>query len=238
MTLSAPVHHLKRKAKQIARDSGIPLHAALDRIASEEGYGGWSLLAATAAEAKPASKFYARLQPGDMVLVGARPGQGKTRFSLELAVEAMKAQQRAFFFTLEYTAKDIAALFGAIGETPARFDSFFTLDNADGINAAHIMEKLAQAPRGTLAVIDYLQLLDQKRDNPPLAEQVKRLRDFAAARGIIFVFISQITRDYDAAEKPFPDMEDVRLPNPLDLSLFTKTCFINNGEIRFRAAGK
>jgi hypothetical protein len=36
--------------------------------------------------------------------------------------------------------------------------------------------------------------------------------------------------------KSFPDLEDVRLPNPLDLSLFTKTCFLNNGEVQFRAA--
>jgi hypothetical protein len=26
------------------------------------------------------------------------------------------------------------------------------------------------------------------------------------------------------------------MPNPLDLSLFNKTCFLNNGEIRFKVA--
>ncbi|RUU73632.1 DNA helicase, partial [Mesorhizobium sp. M7A.T.Ca.TU.009.01.3.1] len=42
---------------------------------------------------------------------------------------------------------------------------------------------------------------------------------------------------YDPAKKPCPDIGDVRLPNPLDLSLFDKTCFLNKGEIRFHAAG-
>ena len=52
---------------------------------------------------------------------------------------------------------------------------------------------------------------------------------------VIVLFISQIDRSYDPAAKPFPDLKDVRLPNPLDLRLFDKTCFLNNGEVRFRA---
>lgn len=234
MTLSAPVHHLKRKAKLMSRDRDIPLHAALDRIAAEEGYNGWSLLVSKAGDAAPSAKLFPRLTEGDMVLVGARPGQGKTRFSLELAVAAMKQGRRSHFFTLEYTVKDVIALFDKIGESPAQYDALFRLDSSDGIHAGYIMEQLASAPRGTLAVIDYLQLLDQKRDTPALSAQVKQLKDFAAAKGIIFVFISQIDRNFETAGKSLPDMSDIRLPNPLDLSLFNKTCFIHNGEVRFR----
>ena len=46
MNLSAPIHQLKRKARLLSRAERIPLHAALDRIAVEEGYRSWSLLAA------------------------------------------------------------------------------------------------------------------------------------------------------------------------------------------------
>jgi replicative DNA helicase len=91
--------------------------------------------------------------------------------------------------------------------------------------------------RGTLVVIDYLQLLDQKRGNPELMQQVRTLRSFARTRELIVICISQIDRSYDPSIKPFPDLEDVRLPNPLDLTLFSKACFLNNGEIQFRAAG-
>ncbi len=234
MTLSAPVHHLKRKAKLLSRDRDMPLHAALDHVAAEEGYNGWSLLVSKAGDAAPSAKLFPRLIDGDMVLVGARPGQGKTRFSLELAVEAMKQGRRSHFFTLEYTVKDVVALFDKIDEAPARYDALFRLDSSDGIHAAYIMEQLADAPRGTLAVVDYLQLLDQKRDTPPLETQIKQLKDFAAAKGIIFVFISQIDRSFEPASKPLPDMSDIRLPNPLDLALFSKTCFIHNGKISFR----
>ena len=54
--------------------------------------------------------------------------------------------------------------------------------------------------------------------------------------GHIVVLISQIDRAYDPGAKPLPDLTDVRLPNPVDLSLFSKSCFLHDGEIRLDAA--
>ncbi len=237
MKLSAPLYHLKRKAKLLSRAENIPLHDALDRIARQEGFAGWSLLAAKVTADAPAEKLFARLAPGDLVLVGARPGHGKTLMSLELAVQAMKSGSRAVFFTLEYTVKDMLDRFRAIGAAPEAFAGLFEFDSSDEISSDYIVRRLAGVPRGTFVVVDYLQLLDQKRDNPELMVQVRALQSFARDRGLIFVFISQINRAYDPLKKSCPDLEDVRLPNPLDLGLFSKTCFLNNGEVRFRAAG-
>jgi replicative DNA helicase len=88
-----------------------------------------------------------------------------------------------------------------------------------------------------VAVIDYLQLLDQQRENPALMVQVREAKPFARDKGVILVFISQIDRSYDPATKPCPDIKDIRLPNPVDPALFDKTCFLNNCEVRFQAAG-
>jgi replicative DNA helicase len=236
MKLSAPVYHLKRKAKLLSRQENIRLHEALDRIAAKEGFGSWSLLAAKLSATVTVSELFARLGPGDLVLVGARPGQGKTLMSLALAVEAMKSGGRSVFFTLEYTEKDVLDRFRSIGAELAHFGGLFEFDNSDAISADYIVEALDSAPRGTLVVIDYLQLLDQKRENPELMAQVSKLKSFARDRGLILIFISQIDRSYDPSTKPCPDIDDVRLPNPLDLSLFNKMCFLNDGEIRLQAA--
>jgi hypothetical protein len=236
MKLSAPIYHLKRQARLLSRQAGIPLHQALDRVAAQQGFTSWSLLAARLSETAPAGRLFAQLTPGDLVLVGARPGHGKTLMSLELAVEAMKSGHRSVFFTLEYTQRDVLDRFHAIGVEPAQFDRLFEFDTSDAISADYIVRMLGSAPRGTLAVIDYLQLLDQRRENPGLMEQVRTLKAFARDSGVILVFISQIDRSYDPAAKPVPDIDDIRLPNPLDLSLFDKTCFLNKGEIRFQAA--
>ena len=236
MKLSAPVYRLKRDARLLARKENIPLHAALDRIAVREGFGAWSLLAAKASATAPAGKLFARLSPGDLVLVGARPGHGKTLLSLELAVEAMKSGHRGAYFTLEETEKDLPGHFRAIGADPAEFAGLFEFDSSDAISADYIVKRLGSAPRGTLVVVDYLQLLDQRRENPELSVQIRVLKAFARDRGLIIVFISQIHRSYDPSTKPCPDLDDVKLPNPLDLALFSKTCFLNNGDVRFRAA--
>lgn len=236
MKLSAPIYHLKRKAKRLSRDEGIPLHDALDRIATTEGFSAWSMLAAKTAAATPANKLFPQFRPGDLVLVGARPGQGKTLMSLELAVEAMKSGGRAAFFSLEYTEKDVLDRLRAIGVEPAEFDKLFEIDCSDAISADYIVKQMATAPRGTVVVIDYLQLLDQRRENPDLTVQVRALKSFARDKGLIVVFISQIDRFYDPAIKPCPDLSDVRLPNPLDLKLFDKMCFMNESEVQFRAA--
>lgn len=97
MRLSAPIYHLKRKAKRLSREEGIPLHDALDRVATAEGFSAWSLLAAKAAGMTPAGKLFPQFRPGELVLLGARPGHGKTLMSLELAVEAMRKGGRAAF---------------------------------------------------------------------------------------------------------------------------------------------
>ncbi|WP_298241036.1 DNA helicase [uncultured Bradyrhizobium sp.] len=236
MRLSAPIYHLKRQAKRLSREAGIPLHDALDRIAATEGFSAWSMLAAKAAALTPASRLFPQFRPGDLVLVGARPGQGKTLMSLPLAVEAMRSGHRAAFFSLEYTEKNVLDRLRAIGAEPAQFGTLFEIDCSDAISADYVLKQMATAPRGTFVVIDYLQLLDQRRENPDLTIQVRALKSFARDQGLIVVCISQIDRSYDPAVKPCPDLSDVRLPNPLDLTLFDKTCFLNNSEVQFRAA--
>jgi replicative DNA helicase len=148
----------------------------------------------------------------------------------------MRSGSRGVFFTLEYTEKDMLDRFRAIGVERKDFAALFEFDSSDDLSSDYIVKRLADALPGTLVVVDYLQLLDQKRANPELMVQVRALQSFARDRGLIFVFISQIDRSYDPAVKPCPDLEDVRLPNPLDLRLFSKTCFLHNGEIRFRTA--
>ncbi|WP_089176337.1 DNA helicase [Bosea sp. AS-1] len=236
MKLSVPIHHLKRRAKLLHRRERIPLHAALDRIAAAEGYRSWNLLAARQPVASAAMALYRRLEPGDLVLVAGRPGQGKTLVSLALAAEAARAGGRSAYFSLEYTPGDVVERLRALGFDKGELEGFFDLDCSDAINADYIGTALATASTGTLAVIDYLQLLDQRRDTPELSRQVRDLKALARERGLIIVLLSQVDRSYDPAAEPFPDRTDIRLPNPVDLRLFDKMCFLNGGDIRFEIA--
>jgi len=239
MKLSAPVYRLKQLAKKLAQRKGIKLHEALDLVARTEGFRNWSLLAARLAERRPAEKLLAQTSPGELVLIGARPGHGKTLAGLELIVMAIQSNRSGWFFTLEWTSDDVQRHLYRIDElhnNKLRGDDQntfcherFNADYSDDIYAAHIIDRLGSAAPGTVVVVDYLQLLDQNRRTPELTRQIRDLKTFAYDRGLVIIFLSQIDRSFDTTATAIPDLESVRLPNPLDLSLFNRTCFLHNG---------
>ena len=234
MRLSAPIYQLKRRAKLLARDEKIPLHAALDRIAREEGFAGWSLLAVQVARSSGERDILSRLSDVDIVLLGARPGHGKTLLGLKLLLDAISDGRRSVFFTLEYTEQETKQRIRTLeGETPGLGEALEIVTD-DDICAGYIIRHLAEAPRGTVAVIDYLQILDQRRNKPVLSEQLGALQAFARKAGIILAFLSQIDRSYDPESKPLPDLQDIRLPNRVDMSLFSKACFLHEGKAQFQ----
>ncbi|GHB20336.1 replicative DNA helicase [Pseudovibrio japonicus] len=238
MRLSSPIYKLKRQAKLAARDSGIPLHAALDQLAQKEGYKSWSHLSSATSPSGHARNLLKQLQPGDLVLIAARPGQGKTLFGLELALQANQSGWQSHFFTLEYTPADVLNRITQLGRKPEEISSSFNLDCSDEICASYVLDQLHHTQQKALVVIDYLQLLDQKRKNPELTEQLSELKDFTRNTGHIILMISQVHRNFDLAAKPLPDLSDIRLPNSVDLTTFTKTCFLHKGEIEFRAVNQ
>jgi replicative DNA helicase len=235
MRLSIPVFRLKRQAKLLAREKDIPLSAALNQIAGHEGFRSWSHLAAAMSRERPAGSLLSQFNPGDLVLLGARPGHGKTLLGLELIVEAIRQGRAGFFFTLEYHDADVLHGLRSLGVNPKTIGTSFTLDTSDDICADHVIARLRQGPKDAIAVIDYLQLLDQRRQNPELADQIGALSAYAKASGSIIVVLSQIDRSFDLRGKQLPELSDVRLPNPLALTLFTKTCFMHDGEVRLEA---
>ncbi len=236
MQLSAPIYVLKRRAKLLARDIEIALHKALDKVAIEEGFQSWSHLVSSAANESPARNIMSRLEPGDLALIGARPGHGKTLLGLELAAKASQLHRKGYFFTLDYHERDIADRFSTMGIDPSSITKSMVIDTSDGVSADYVVSRVKAETEPALIVVDYLQFLDQKRTNPSLDDQIKSLQRYVIASGAICVLISQIDRSFDLKGKSMPDISDVRLPNPLDLSGFRKLFFLHDGKIRFDQA--
>ena len=232
MTLSTPIYGLKRKAKALARAEHIPLHRALDRVATQEGFASWSLLAARMNADPPSRQLMQALAPGDMVLLGARPGQGKTVLGLQLLVHAIRSGRQGAIFSFEFTAQQLHMHLQSIGANAEAFGDRLLLDTSDDICAGHIIHRMRDAAHDTVVVVDYLQMLDHKRAHPELSVQLTQLRAFAQERRMVMVFLSQIHRSFDQSQRPVPGLDDVRLPNPLDLWLFDKTCFLHDREVR------
>lgn len=235
MKISNPIYVLRRQAKELKRRQDVSLSEALNQVASREGFDSWSLLMSKSQSVFPTkySETLGFLNDGDLVLVAARPGVGKTTFSIGLFAQAIEEERpRGFCFTLvesppqlerriaRYSAKFANAQANGTGEEDAEP---YLLSYSNDICAEYIIsESRHQLEPGSLIIVDYLQLLSEKRTHPPLQEQVEQLKKFASEVGCIILFICQLDRQVESRTNQKPPLEDIRLPNPLDLGLFNK----------------
>ncbi|KQU94696.1 DNA helicase [Ensifer sp. Root31] len=234
MKLSAPIFQLKRRAKLMARNNNFSLNEALDQIAREEGFAKWSLLSSRMSSATLSETILSRLDKGDLLLLAGRPGHGKTTLGLQLLIDAARDDRGASLFTLEFTEQQARRHLRTLEGDGGSVADGVQVVTADEISADYIIQYMSGSEPGTVAVIDYLQLLDQQRSKPVLSEQVQTLGDFARRSGVVLVFISQIDRSFDTESKRLPDIRDIRLPNFVDLGLFNKACFLHNGEAQLQ----
>jgi len=238
MKLTAAIHRLKRHARLLAHQKTIPLHQALDSVAANEGFRSWSHLANSWRFRAPAQVVLDKLVPGDLLLLAARPGQGKTVLGLKILAEAAKTGRPTVFFSSEYTERSIRCLLDRSNVDLPSLPRAPVLDLVDCVSAHHVTSQPVLAQAGTVAVIDYLQVMDQRREDPPLGEQIATLKSFACRKKVSLVFLSQVHRSFDPLCKPLPDFDDLRTSNPIDLTLFSKGCFLHDGEMALRPRPK
>jgi replicative DNA helicase len=234
MKLSAPIFQLKRRAKLMARSNSVPLNEALDQIAREEGFTRWSLLSASMAAGPLSETVLSRLDDGDLLLIAGRPGHGKTKLGLQLLIDAARDGRKALLFTLDFTEHQARKHLESLDASGGNIAEDVQIFTSDEISAEYIIQRMSGLERGAIAVIDFLQLLDQQRSKPVLSEQLQALGGFAKRTGVVLGFISQIDRSFETDGKRLPDIGDVRLPNFVDLGLFSKACFLHNGEAQLQ----
>ena len=134
MKLSAPVHKLKSRAKALKSSESISLIQALNKVALEEGYSSWSLLQSKTKAYLPTctEEILAYLNPGDLMLLGARPGLGKTTLAIDLMIQAAEEGRDAYLFSLEFTDEDLMKRINKLEGKEARARLHF--DFSDEIN--------------------------------------------------------------------------------------------------------
>ena len=171
------------------------------------------------------------LFPGELIILAARPGIGKTSFALQVAYHIAAKGQLVYFASLEmsavelstrlacslsgvssrlvrtgrFTTQDASKLNSAMGE-----QSQATLDIHDqaGLTVAEIRRQIRKRKKHglALAVIDYLQLLTPEDRKIPREQQVARitksLKEIAREYSVPILCLCQLNRLADGEERP------------------------------------
>ena len=176
---------------------------------------------------------------GDLIILAARPSMGKTALALNIGLNVLKQNKGVAIFSLEMPAEQLMLrMLSAAGRIPlqdirrgnlseedwsklsqisdemSRKPLF--VDDEGNINIHTIRAKLrklkAQNPELSLAIIDYLQLInsDQKERHLAIAEISRSLKLLARELQIPIIALSQLNRALESRPNKRPMLSDLR----------------------------
>ncbi len=174
----------------------------------------------------------------DLILVGARPGMGKTSFALNIATNvAVQTQKTVCIFSLEMSAEQLVSRiisseamidsmalrtgkldtkqWGEIAKTTTKLaGTNILIDDTTGITVTGMKGKLRRVKDLGLVVVDYLGLMqsDRKIDNRvnEVAEISRNLKIMAKELNVPVICCAQLSRGPESRTDKRPMLSDLR----------------------------
>jgi len=183
--------------------------------------------------------YLVSMNPGDFILIGARPGMGKTSFALNIAAEVAKHRKdkAVAIFSLEMSKTQLASrLLSSEGRIESRSlrdgnlkdeemanlalaasafaETNIYIDDSSNISPMEMRAKLRRIRNLGLVIIDYLQLMhaDIKTENRvrEVAEITRSLKIMAKELGCPIIACSQLARLGNDRKDKRPQLTDLR----------------------------
>ena len=183
-------------------------------------------------------KVLVGMGPGDLILVGARPGMGKTSFTMNVATKVAQYSKKAVcVFSLEMSAEQLASrmlssealvdsyalrsgnLSNDDWEKLARASSMLSeceilIDDTAGMTVTGMKAKLRRVKNLGLVVIDYLHLMqsDRRIDSRvnEVAEISRNLKLLAKDLRVPIITCAQLSRGPESRTDKRPMLSDLR----------------------------
>ncbi|MBE6596668.1 MAG: replicative DNA helicase [Ruminococcaceae bacterium] len=174
----------------------------------------------------------------DLILIGARPGMGKTSFALNIATNvALQTKKKVCLFSLEMSAEQLVS---RVISSEAMVDSYalrtgkldkkqwediaaatsklascdILIDDTSGISVTGMKSKLRRITNLGLVVIDYLQLMqsDRRSDNrvQEVADISRALKIMAKELMVPVICCAQLSRGPESRTDKRPMLSDLR----------------------------
>ena len=180
------------------------------------------------------------MRGGDLVILAARPGIGKTSFALNVAVNAAKSGAAVAFFSLEMPCEQLiqkimctearvnlkkmrdGRLSSADWQQLIRACSSlnkldFSIDDSSSLNITQLRAKARRQMRGKekgLIVVDYLQLMQASKSynerHREVGEITRGLKILAKDLNVPIIALSQLSRRSEDREGKRPQLSDLR----------------------------
>lgn len=180
------------------------------------------------------------LQPGDLIILAARPSMGKTSLALNIAINAAAMERSVGVFSLEMSAEQLTLRLLSTESGIAHHNiRNATISSDDWISLTHVAAKLAQYKlfiddtaglsimdlrararklaaehKCQLLIIDYLQLLHSTRRHENRHQEVseisRALKALAKELGVPIIALSQLSRAVDSRMDKRPMLSDLR----------------------------
>ena len=179
-----------------------------------------------------------QLGPADLVLVGARPGMGKTSFAMNIAVNAAKSTGKAVcVFSLEMSGEQLV---NRMLSSEAMVDSHalrtgeirpedwqrladasamlagcnLLIDDTSGVTVTDMKAKLRRVKNLGLVVVDYLQLMQASKNIESRVQEVadisRNLKIMAKELSVPVICCAQLSRGPEQRESKKPMLSDLR----------------------------
>ncbi len=184
-------------------------------------------------------KLLVGMGKGDMVLVGARPGVGKTSFTMNVATKAARATGKTVcVFSLEMSAEQLVL---RMVSTEAKVDNYslrapstltpdnwkalaaassvlaqneVLIDDTPGMSVTAMKSKLRRVKNLGLVVIDYLQLMQAETKTDNRAQEVgeisRGIKLMAKEFGCPVLTCAQLNRAVEGRKDGVPMLSDLR----------------------------
>ncbi len=174
----------------------------------------------------------------DLILVGARPGMGKTSFTLNIASNVAMASKKAVcIFSLEMSAEQLVSRmisseamvnshnlrsgqlspeeWDKIADTAARLaNTNILIDDTSGMTVTAMKSKLRRVENLGLVAIDYLQLMESERRSDSRALEVgdisRGLKLMAKDLRVPIICCAQLNRGAEGRTDKRPQLSDLR----------------------------
>ncbi len=178
------------------------------------------------------------MQEADLVLIGARPGMGKTSFAMNMATEAaIRTKKTVCVFSLEMSAEQLA---NRMLSSEAQIDSYkmrsgtlsaedwnaiayassrlseteILIDDTPGVTVTAMKSKLRRVKNLGLVVVDYLQLMQGDRHNDNRVQEVgdisRGLKLLAKELAVPVICCAQLSRGPENRPDKRPMLSDLR----------------------------